>query len=94
MEELLQVASTYGQEWSVRYCDRKCKVMEFNSEAQGQWILGNSILEVMDRCTYLGLEVSKEGIRGEKQMKITEGKARKMTGMIMNAGSRQSTSMR
>ncbi|MPC40154.1 hypothetical protein E2C01_033709 [Portunus trituberculatus] len=32
MEELLQVASIYGREWDVRYSDRKCKVMEFNSQ--------------------------------------------------------------
>ena len=25
--ELLQVASTYGQEWSVRYSERKCKMI-------------------------------------------------------------------
>lgn len=88
MEELLQVASIYGREWNVRYSARKCKVMEFNSQKEGQWILGNSILEVVDRYTYLGLEVSKEGIGGEKQMKINEGKARRMTGMIINAGVR------
>ena len=41
MEELLQVASIYGREWNVRYSDRKCKVMEFNSQEEGQWVLGN-----------------------------------------------------
>ena len=45
-------------------------------------------MEVVDRYTYLGLEVSKEGIGGERQMKINEGKARKISGMIINAGSR------
>ena len=88
MEELLRVASIYGREWNVRYSARKCKVMEYNSQEEGQWILGNNILEVVDRYTYLGLEVGKEGIGGEKQMKINEGKARRMTGMIINAGSR------
>ena len=88
MEEMLQVADRYGQEWSVRYSDSKCKVMEFNSQEEGQWVLGNSILEVVDKYTYLGLEVSKEGIGGERQMKINEGKARKMTGMVINAGNR------
>ena len=29
--ELLQVASN-GQEWDVRYINRKCKMMEFSSE--------------------------------------------------------------
>ena len=75
MEELLQVASRYGREWDVRFSDRKCKAMEFNSQEEGQWVLGNSILEVVDRYTYLGLEVSKEGIGGERQMRINEGKA-------------------
>ena len=60
MVELLQVASTYGQVWGVKFSDRKCKVMEFNSEAQGQWILGNSVLEVLDRYTYLDLEITKK----------------------------------
>lgn len=53
----------------VRYSNRKCKLMEFNSQGEIQWILGNNILEVVIRYTYLGLEVSKEGI-GEKQMII------------------------
>ena len=88
MEELLQLASRYGREWNVRYSGRKSKVIEFNSQEEGQWVLGNNILEVVDKYTYLGLEVSKEGIGGERQMKINEGKARKMTGMIVNAGSR------
>ena len=41
MEELLQVVSIYGREWNVRYNDRKRKVMEFNSQEEGQWVLGN-----------------------------------------------------
>ena len=60
--------------------------MEFNSQVEGQWVLGNNILEVVEKYTYLGLEVSKEGIGGERQ--INEGKARRMTGMTINAGSR------
>ena len=51
-------------------------------------MLGNNILEVVNKYTYLGLEVSREGIGGERQMKVNEGKARKMTGMIIDAGSR------
>ena len=51
-------------------------------------MLGSSILEVVDRFTYLGLEVSKQGIGGERQIKINEGKARKMAGMVINAGNR------
>ena len=62
--------------------------MEFSSRKEGQWILGNNILEVVDSYTYLGLEVNKEGIGGEKQRRINEGKARRMTGMIINGGMR------
>ena len=60
--------------------------IEFNSEAEGPSILRNSVLEVVDRYTYLGQEVSREGIVSEKQMKMNEGKAK--TGMIMNVKSR------
>ena len=35
MEELLQIVSSYRQEWDVRFSDRKCKVMEFNSQEEG-----------------------------------------------------------
>lgn len=49
MEELVRLASEYGQEWIVRYSARKCKVMEFNSQGEGQWVLGNAILEVVPR---------------------------------------------
>ena len=44
-------------------------------------------MEVVDRYTYLGLEVSKER-GGERQLKINYGKVRKITDMIVNAGSR------
>ena len=36
MEGLLQTASIYGQEWNIRYSTSKCKVMEFNSQVEGQ----------------------------------------------------------
>lgn len=65
MELLLKVASTYRQKGGVSYSERKYKVMEFSRETQGQWILGNSVSEAVDRYTYLGLEVSKQGIGGE-----------------------------
>ena len=79
MEELLQIANLYGQEWDVRYSDKKCKVVEFHSQEDRQWVIGNNVLEVVDRYTYLGLEVSKEGVGGERQLKINEGKVRRMT---------------
>ena len=39
------------------------------------------------------MEISKEGIGGSGQRKINEGKARKMLGMIMSAGSREIMNM-
>ena len=52
MEQLMKTADTYGKEWNLRYSAEKCKVMEFNSREEGQWILGNNILEVVDNYTY------------------------------------------
>lgn len=46
-------------------------------------------MEVVEKYTYLGIEVSKEGIGGNMQRKTNETKARKMVGMIMNGGSRE-----
>ena len=88
MEELLRIAETYGREWDIRFNGVKCKVMEYNSTGNSQWVLGNAILEVVEKYSYLGIEVNKEGIGGEKQRKINEGKARRMTGMIINGGKR------
>lgn len=53
--------------------------MEFHNRVEGQWVLGNSILGVVDRYSYLGLEISKEGIGGVRHRAINEGKARRMT---------------
>ena len=52
-------------------------------------MLGNAVLEVVQRYCYLGMEISKEGIGGDLQRKANEGKARKMMGMIINGGSRE-----
>lgn len=89
MEQMLTISRKYGVEWYLRYSENKCKVMEFNSMEESQWVLGNNILEIVDKFTYLGMEVSREGIGGERQRKINEGKARRMAGMILNGGSRQ-----
>lgn len=43
---------------------------------------------MVEKFTYLGLEIRKEGVGGEKQRKVSEGKAAKMAGMIINAGNR------
>ena len=42
---------------------KKCKVMEINSKKEGQWILGNHILEVVNTYTYLGLEITGQSRR-------------------------------
>ena len=57
--------------------------MEFGKKEENQWVLGNNILEVTNSYTYLGLKVNKDGIGGEKQRRINEGKARRMTGMLV-----------
>ena len=62
--------------------------MEFNSTGKSQWVLGNNILEVVEKYTYLGIEINKDGIGGERQRKLNEGKARRMSGMIINGRSR------
>ena len=62
--------------------------MEINSKEEGQWILGNHILEVVNTFTYLGLEISQDLGGGEKQRKTSEEKARKMTGIMINSGLR------
>lgn len=46
---------------------RKCRVIEFGSEGRNQWVLRNNVLQVEGKYVHLGLKVSKEGIRGEKQ---------------------------
>lgn len=32
MEEILHIANTHGREWGLKLGERKCKVMEFNTE--------------------------------------------------------------
>ena len=88
MDDLLEITKNYGREWNLRFGARKCKAMEYNSTGKSQWVLGNNILEVVEKYTYLGIEVGQEGIGEEKQRKINEGKARRMAGMIINGGSR------
>ena len=88
MEEILQIASQYGREWGMKFSARKCKVIQYNDERDNQWVLGNNVLEVVKKYTYLGMEVSNEGVGGERQRKINEGKTRKAAGMILNGGSR------
>ena len=89
MDRLLDITDEYGREWGVRFSSRKCKVVEFNTTEAGQWVLGNNVLEVVENYTYLGMEISKEGIGGSTQRKINESKARKIMGMIICAGSRE-----
>ena len=86
MEELLRIATKFGRDFKLNFSARKCQVMEFNNNEENQWILGNNILEVVEKYTYLGMEVSKEGIGQERQRKINEGKASRMSGMIINGG--------
>lgn len=52
-------------------------------------MLENSILEMMEKYTYLGIEVSREGIRIYIQRKTSETKARKMMGMMVKRASRR-----
>ena len=63
--------------------------MSLNTPDTGQWVLGDNVLEVVDRHSYLGIEISQEGIGSSDQRKINETKARQMTGRIMSAGSRE-----
>ena len=63
--------------------------MKFNTKGNSQWILGNNVLEVVEKFNYLGMEINKDGIGGNGQRKTNEAKARKMAGMIMSGGSRE-----
>lgn len=73
MENLLETARNYMGE-SETY-PRKRKATEFINKEKSQWMFGNNILKEVDKYTYLGSEVSKEKIGGEKQRQINEGKA-------------------
>lgn len=66
MRQLVEIPDI-GREWSLMYSARKCRVMEFNSREESKWILGSNILDAGDSYTYPGLEVSKDGIGGEKK---------------------------
>ena len=68
--------------------DYTAQVIQINDERNNQWVLGDNVLEMVERYTYLGMVVSGEGIGGERQRKISEGKARRAAGMILNGGSR------
>ncbi len=65
---------------------KKCKVIKFNSIDRNHWVFCNYVLKVVEQYEILGLEVSKEGLGGDRQRKITEGKVRKMSGMVINGG--------
>ena len=39
----------YGKEWGVRFSRTKCKIMEYNAPEAGKWVLGNYILEVVEK---------------------------------------------
>lgn len=62
--------------------------MEINNESSSQWVHGNTILEVVDKYVYLDMEISKEGVSGEKWRKANEKKTRKVSGMIQNGEAR------
>ena len=47
---------------NLKYSARKCKVMEINSKKEGQWVLGNNILEVVNNYNYLDLEICQDGV--------------------------------
>lgn len=54
----------------------------FNNKGHGQGVLCNSDVNY----TYLGLEISKEGIGVDKQRKVNEREARRMSCVVINAG--------
>ncbi len=48
----------------MKFSSRKDKVIEYNTKEEGQWVLGNNVLEIVENYTYLGIVVSKKGIGG------------------------------
>lgn len=42
-------------------------VMEIYGKGRNQWVLGNNLLEIVNKYVYLGMEVNKEGAEGGKQ---------------------------
>ncbi|XP_045104422.1 uncharacterized protein LOC123499955 [Portunus trituberculatus] len=88
MEELLKITAQFGKECQLRFSARKCKVIEINDNQDNQWVMRNYIPEVVEKYTYIGLEISNEGIRRERQKKINEGKERRAAGMIFNGENR------
>ena len=70
MNRLLHIVEEYGKEWEIKFSNKKYKVIEFNTPYIGQWVLGDNVLEVVNRYSYLGIEISKEGIGGSAQRKI------------------------
>lgn len=64
MEELLRITKQCGRERKMRFGTGKCRAMvEFNNKAtvSGSW---RTLIEVVEKCTYLGLEINKEGVSG------------------------------
>ena len=85
VDEMLRIVSEYdGREWGLKFSSHKCKVMQLNDNRNNQWVLGDYVLEVVEKYTYLGMQVSGEGIGGDRQRAINEGKARRAAGMRKN----------
>lgn len=70
MGELLHITNAFGWEWDMKFSEIKCKVVVVNGDGRNQWVMGNSILETVDKYVYLGLEVNGEGIGGARQRSV------------------------
>ncbi len=65
----LRLEEKYGRECDISYSNTKCKVIKYNRTGGSQWVQGNSMLQAVDKYSYLGLKIKKEGVGLEKKMK-------------------------
>lgn len=83
LQEMLNIVSNYGKEWSVKFSPSKCKIMLFGNIQDEGWILENNVLEVVNEYKYLGFTVcnNQEDIF-EKHKREKELGMLQMMGMI------------
>ncbi|CAF2076495.1 unnamed protein product, partial [Rotaria magnacalcarata] len=85
MIRVLEVLDQYGKEWDVKFSGGKCKIMECTDvDRRNQWVLGDDILEIVNKYKYLGVEIRKGDGKLKGMIRNNESKAGKVAGLIRN----------
>lgn len=74
VEGIVNIADEYEKEQDLKFSERICKVLVFCSEDLNQWLLGDNVLEIVDKYVCLGMEANKEVTGGGYKEKLMMGR--------------------